>query len=191
MSEPLDKRKLAAEAIYATKRPHKVIEWPGAPTTRLEHGTVALVVLARQEILEAQIDAARYLLDTEKLDPSKMAILLPNGIVDFEQEIQILSRALRDPDSLDEVFSAEELRGLVEAEVQESLIRAYSAWARERSPLTHLEDLEALKRVLRDLKTRGALSDWVKSCAGDSLRNTALALADLWLEPTSESSSAT
>lgn len=182
-----DAHTLAAEVARTDAPAHLPMDWPGNPKRR-----IALVVLGREQIVDAQIAAVEYLVEKRHLDAVKLALLQPEGLLDFEREVQTLSRAIRDPDSPDlELFSADELRAELRPEVQRALIEAYNAYEKKISPLSKVDDPEALKEYLRSLKANGGLLTLVTCSGGDSLRNIAHALVDLWLEQPSASSSVT
>lgn len=178
---------LAAEVARSEDRAGLAMHWPGNPARK-----IILVVLGREEITDAQIAAVDYLTVTRKLDAVRLALLQPEGLLDFEREVQILSRAIHDPDAPDhDLLSADDLRVELKPEVQRALIEAYNAYEKKTSPLSTVDDPEALKAYLRSLKVNGGLWTLVTCSAGDSLRSIAHALADLWLELPNESSSGT
>lgn len=196
MSTPPTARELAASVMDSDEVPARVIDWPGrvprALRAKLADRRVALVVLSRQDKLDAQIEATRYLLVKQQLDAVQFAMLQPEGCFEFEREIQLLSKFLREPGSLDmEAFSADELRGALSTEQQEALMRAYNAYERDESPLTQVEDPEKAKAYLRSLKAAGGLSTFLQCCDFGTGSAIAHALAELWLEPASASSSDT
>lgn len=187
---------LAANAMESDELPHRIIEWPGrmGPTIRakLSDRRVALVILSRQEKFDAQVAATDYLFKEQKLDAIQLAMLQPEGLFEFEREVQFLSKVLRAPGDVElEAFSADDLRGALSTEAQEALMRAYNAFERDESPLTHLEDPEQVKAYLRALKTAGGLSTFVTCSDFGTGKSIALALVELLLEQPSESSSAT
>lgn len=189
-------RELAAAAMESDELPHRIVEWPGRmhPTirARIPDGRVALVILSRQEKMDAKIESTNYLFKERQLDAVQLAMLQPEGLFEFESEVQLLAKVLRAPGELElEAFSADDLRSALSTEAQEALMRLYNTFESDESPLTKFEDPEQTKAYLRALKATGGLSTFVKCSDFGTGKSIALSLVELLLEQPSDSSSGT
>jgi len=177
----------AAAEVTQSGRSHRLIEWPGDPTTR-----VALVVLTRKEIERAAVESVRYLRTELKLDPIDIALVEADNLLGNERIIQILAAAIRKPDCVDlPAFTAKSLRESITSEEQIALIQAYNAFERERSPLTRGDDPEKLLDEVIRLGKPEAQWSWAMSCEPDTLRAIVTCAVRRLTPPTSETSSGT
>lgn len=164
-----------ARVMRSRARPHKVLDFPG-----LDGVQVALVVPSDEEEAAAQAAALHHLTGELKLDEFKLSIAIDQKLYESERDRQLLARVLRDPKDPDASFATvDELREHLGKEVREVLMRLLTKFRRERSPETELEGKgDELVELIRDLKDDGVLSDYLTSCAFDTLVSIALSLAE-------------
>lgn len=182
-----DPAQAARETATAWGRPHRIIDWPGDPST-----SVALVVLTRKEIEQALLAATKYLRVELKVDPIDLALVQADLLLETEKEIQLLAACLRQPGCLGlRAFEAAALRAEITADEQTALIRAYNAYEKERSPLSLGDDPEKLLDEVIRLGKPEAQWTWAQYCEPGTLRDIAICAVKRLSPPTSESSSDT
>lgn len=181
-----DANAAAAEATQSG-RSHRLIAWPGDPTTQ-----VALVVLTRKEIERASIEAVKYVRHELKLDPIDLSLVESDNLLGNEKIVQTLALAIRKADCVDlPAFTAKSLRESITSEEQTALIRAYNAFERERSPLGKSQNAEALLDEVIRLGKPEAQWTWATYCEPDTLRDIVICAVRRLTPPTSETSSDT
>jgi hypothetical protein len=164
-------------------RPLRVTEFPGTTTP------VGLWELKRYEADEATIDAVAFL---ESIKIPDAAIAADPTIADAERRVQILFRALRDPQAPERPFcgSPTELRTLLTADQIDALFDQYLDLLEERNPKAKLrspEEVDGLISVWGKLDSTARAS--ICSYDGGSLRSIALLLAARCLKQMQASSS--
>ncbi|MEY5060547.1 MAG: hypothetical protein RIS45_468 [Planctomycetota bacterium] len=177
----------AAAEVTQSGRSHRLIAWPGDPTTQ-----VALVVLTRKEIERSLIEAVKYIRHELKLEPIDLSLVEADELLGNEKIIQTLAAAIRKADCVDlPAFTAKSLRESITSEEQTALIRAYNAFARERSPLTLGESADKMLDEVIRLGKPEAQWTWATYCEPDTLRDIVICAVRRLTPPTSETSSDT
>lgn len=180
-----DANAAAAEATQSG-RSHRLIAWPGDPTTQ-----VALVVLTRKEIERASIEAAKYIKKLG-LDGIELSIVEADSLTFHERKLQLLAAALRKADCVDlPAFTADKLRESITDAEQGALIQAYNAFERERSPLTLGESADKMLDEVIRLGKPEAQWTWATYCEPDTLRDIVICAVRRLTPPTNETSSDT
>lgn len=184
--EPTDGSPLA-RASARVGRPHKVLDFPGMPNTR-----VALWCPNEDERTRADIDARQRLTQTFKLTALDLSLAQETELAKREREIEILALVLRDPIDPTQAFteSSNELREHLTGPQRKMLIEALEDFERERFQARTPEEDAELLRVLTDMgKVEGVLPTWLLSCEPGTLRRIVEILAKGSTRPTPSSSS--
>lgn len=157
-----------ARAAARLGRPHRVMDFPGMPNTR-----VAIWCPNEDERTRADINARQRLTQQWKLTALDLSLAQETELAKREREIELLALVLRDPVDPTQAFteSPEELREHLAGPQRAMLVEAIEDFERERfMARTPEEDAELLK-VLRDMgKVAGVLPTWLLSCAPGTLR---------------------
>jgi phage FluMu protein gp41 len=136
MSDLLQRLKLGTDNV-------KLIDWPGSETK------VALRILSQQDLQDAAFSAER-LFKTQKIETNLMTAN------DYEQEkvVQILYRALRDPEKLSEpiVSSISAFRSMVTSKEIDILSGHYVAFETECSPSPDKLSSDEFDKLLSEVK---------------------------------------
>jgi hypothetical protein len=164
-----------ARAASRLGRPHKVIDFPGMPGTK-----VALWCPNEDEESRADIAARQRLTQQFKLTALDLSLAQETDLARREREVELLTLVLRDPADPSQAFteSSDELREHLAGPQRSQLIETLEDFKRERFVArTPAEDAE-LVRVVRDMgKMDGVLSTWLTSCDAATLRLIVMALA--------------
>jgi hypothetical protein len=117
-------------------RPLKVVNFPGT------QAPVGLWVLRHLENTQARLACLKYVEKT--LEASLLDVERDTDIVREETRVQVLFRALRDPEQPERAFAAEpgELRELLTGDQRDALWQLYLEWVDERSPIRRFQSAE-------------------------------------------------
>ncbi|MFO0610798.1 MAG: hypothetical protein U0324_46985 [Polyangiales bacterium] len=167
-----------ARAMQQRGRPHRVIDFPGAPGVR-----VAVLCPTEGEIVEADVEARKYLTKELGLTALELSLAQEQELFKRVFELELLATVLRDPDDPEEAFveSADELREPphgIDRTQRRQLMEAVEDFRRERFERRTPEEGAQILGFLRDLRKGGALSTWWTSCGEDTQLSTLIAVLD-------------
>jgi hypothetical protein len=158
-------------ALKSARRAVHVIPWPGGDPARDQVGVRVLTVA---EVQDAYWAAAA---EVRRRNGGELA---RGRALRGEEEIQLLWRALVDPDDASATpalyaTSADELRRHVTADERAMLAAAYLDWQREAAPVElSAEEFEALLEALK----KAPRADLLTGCSSSMLRRLVLGLAE-------------
>ena len=136
------------KTLKAGTENHKLIEWPG-----LSGNNVAIRVLSVNELQQAVIDTERFF-QNAKITVSMHGSLAMVDEFEAERITQILYRAIRDPEHLDQPIAANitEFRSNISNQERDALGKEYMAFEKECSPAPENSTNEELEAMYQDIK---------------------------------------
>lgn len=185
-----DKRSGLAKALGAGAIPVRVLD---GLRGRLEGVAVAVRALPLGEVQKATAAAIRYLTEECGFKEEHLYTELGEGVLDAETKVQLLARALVEPDVPTQTLasSVEELRALLEPDEVSLLFNEFVAWQEERSPLSRAKSWEEVESFVEALGKGRAPTTRLNAYDSSSLRFMLTELAYLHFSPTSPPSSDT
>lgn len=145
-----DKRSGLAKALGGGPIPVRVLDGLGG---RLAGVAAAVRALPVGDVQRATADAIRYLTEDCGFKEEHLYTELGEGVLDAETKLQLLARALVEPEAPTErlASSPDELRALLEPDEVSALFNEFIAWQEERSPLSRARSWEEVEDFLQAL----------------------------------------
>jgi len=190
-----DTRSALARMVGDQPIPHVVVDDFRGVGDRFKGKTFALAALSGEAEVQSLGDAIAWLTSPAGGKLTREDFLTPDGesALDFEQKVQQLARALREPADLTRPLaaSADELRVLLFPAEVHVLYARQRLYQMERSPFLRARAWEEVRLQVEGLGKGSTSMTWLSSCANDTLRLISIELATRLYGPTTGSSSAT
>lgn len=185
-----DNRSGLAKALGAGPIPLRVLD---GLSGRLGGVAVGIKALPIEAVQKASAEAIRYLTVECGFKEEHLYTELGEGVLDAETRVQILARALVEPDAPTQPLAggADELRGLLEPDEVTLLFNEFIAWQEERSPLSRARSWEEVESFLEALGKGRVPRTRLNAFDSSSLKYMLSELAAQHWKPTSPHSSDT
>lgn len=179
-----------AKLMSVHTRPHRVFT---ITEGRLKGTTFAVRWLSAEDHTKSIDEARKYLIENGKWDPVDLYTGAGANRLEFESQIQLISRALVDPDAPDTQACAgpEDVRKRLDADEVRRIYDEWDDFQAERSPWRRWKDAAAFEADVDSLG-KGLMSEaWLRCFDSASLRSIVQSLVSRLRTQTKDSSADT